>query len=366
MIVSASLVYLFTAGRSLEQQTAMVPTIVPHTPLAELVQARAAEPCSSKQRNFQAGIAFPQWGTTAYGESDAKWLTELPDIRTQTAACWVEIPVLFYQSSLNSTAVMQGPGTASLSSFDYGLHLAHALGLHIFVTPLLQVDGPQPWAGAIKFSSYVEEQQWFESYWQALKPYAETAAQAGVEQFALGTEIEWLQENAPRSLWDSLIAEIRGVFPGTLTYDMNWTTLQKPPSLWMRNAALKMIGVSAYLPLVDTPVRVDPKQIPDLWQHTVKHALDDFAVALGKPVFISEIGYRNSTDALYHSWEAASSESPDPQEQAAACGAVLENVIPDQHILGSFFWGWDDTGVFNLKGMPAVSVINSYYKSLQA
>src|SRR5258708_1660319 len=236
VIVSASLVYLFTAGRALIQpSTLATPTAkASYTPLAELLQARPLKACSSKQRNFQMGMAFPQWGPTGYSEQDAKWLTELPDMRTQTAACWVEMPVLFYQASLTSTTVTQGPNTPSLSSFTYGVHLAHSLGLHIFVTPLLGVGGSQPWAGAIRFSTYAQEQQWFESYWQAIKPYAVAAAQAGVEQFALGTEYEWLQANAPDSLWNGLIAELRSVFPGTLTYDMNWITQQSSRSITSR------------------------------------------------------------------------------------------------------------------------------------
>jgi hypothetical protein len=40
------------------------------------------------------------------------------------------------------------------------------------------------------------------------------------------------------------------------------------------------------------------------------------------------------------------------------------NIISDKHILGSFFWGGDDTGAFNLHGMQAASVIHSYYQAL--
>ena len=205
-----------------------------------------------------------------------------------------------------------------------------------------------------------------QSYWQAIKPYLVIAAQAHVEQFALGTEYEWLQENAPGTLWDGLIAEFRSIFAGTLTYDTNWDVIQNQPPSWMQNTNLKMIGVSAYLPILNAPQRVDPKQIFGLWQQTVKRTLDNFATALGRPIFLSEIGYRNSSDALYHSWESTSSAPPDPEEQAAACDAALANIIPDQHILGSFFWGWDDTGAFNLKGLQAATVIHSHYEALQA
>jgi len=228
------------------------------------------------------------------------------------------------------------------------------------------VNDPQAWSGAINFTSLQQEQQWFESYWQAIKPYAVMAAQDGVEQFALGTEYEWLQENAPDALWNGLIANLRSVFPGALTYDMNWSSLQKKPPSWMHNTELKMIGVSAYVSAADTPERVDPKQIFGLWKQTVKAALDNFAKALGEPILISEIGFRNSADTLYRSWEPTSSAPPDPEEQAAACDAALANIISDQHILGSFFWGWDDVQAFNLNGMQAATVIHSYYKSLQA
>src|SRR5260221_7228465 len=368
LIVSASLVFLFTAGKALLWPVAVVtPTPKPlYTPLAELSDSRSSKPCGSKQRDFQMGIAFPQWGPTAYGENDTKWLAELPDLQTQTAACWVEMPVLLYQASLTSTTVTQGPSTPSVSSFNYGVHLAHALGLHIFVTPLLQVNGAQPWTGAIQFTTYPQEQQWFESYWQAIKPYAVTAAQAGVEQFALGTEYEWLQENAPDSLWNGLIAELRSVFPGTLTYDMNWITQPSQLPSWMKNPLLKMIGFSEYIPLTDAPVPVDPRQLSGLWKEKVKSILDDLSIQLGKPMFISEIGYRNSTDALYQAYASTTTAPADPAEQAAACDAALANVIPDTHIAGIFFWGWDDTGAFNLKGLQAATVIHSYYKSLQA
>ena len=366
VMVSATLVYLFTSGYDLIQQPSGSVTLtanVPYTPIAEL---HPSQPCSAKQRYFQMGVAFPQWSPTGYGTADTKWLAELQDMRTQTGACWVEMPILFYQSSLTSTMVTQGPDTPSVSSLDYGVHFAHALGLHIFVTPLLQVSGAQPWSGNIEFSTREQDQQWFESYWQAIKPYAMTAAQAGVEQFAVGTEYEWLQEHAPNTLWNELIAELRSVFPGTLTYDMNWTSLQMPPRSWMHNPDLKMIGVSAYLSLIDTPEWVDLKHIFDLWKHTVKRALDNFALKLGESIFISEIGYRNSADALYRSWEPTSAAPPDPQEQAAACDAALANIIPDQHILGSFFWGWDDAEAFNLNGLQAAGVIHKYYESLQA
>ena len=81
---------------------------------------------------------------------------------------------------------------------------------------------------------------------------------------------------------------------------------------------------------------------------------------------LSEIGYPNSTDSLYHPWESHSTAPADQEEQAAAVGAALANIIPDQHVLGTFFWGWDNTGDFDLHSVQAATVILKYYQSLQA
>ena len=135
----------------------------------------------------------------------------------------------------------------------------------------------------------------------------------------------------------------------------------------MSNPQLAMIGVSEYISLVNDHIRVDPQQIPGLWKTLVKSALDSASINLSKPIIISEIGYRNTADTLYNSWSPYSTASPpDPTEQAAACNAALVNVIPDPHIAGIFFWGWDGVGGFKLSGQPAAKVLYNWYSSPQS
>jgi len=45
------------------------------------------------------------------------------------------------------------------------------------------------------------------------------------------------------------------------------------------------------------------------------------------------------------------------QVQAARYNAALANIIPDKHILGSFFWGWGNAEDFNLNDLQAATVI---------
>ncbi|GAC1382207.1 MAG: hypothetical protein NVSMB33_09400 [Ktedonobacteraceae bacterium] len=315
--------------------------------------------------DFEAGIVFPQWTADGYGPD---WQQQLPTMQAQSGARWTEMTVFFSQATTSSMQVTTNSSTPTVESFSDGIKAARALGYHVFVVPLMGVDTPAgQWAGTIQFSNYQDEAQWFDSYWQVFQPYVAAAAQAGADELAIGTELVWLQQAAPPALWNTLISRIHSVFPGTLTYDMNWSSLKQPLANWLSNPQLSRIGVSEYLPLVSDRIRVNPNQIFGMWKTIVKSALDNLAIHLNKPVIISEIGYRNSADTLYDSWSPSSTVSPpDPEEQAAACDAALANVIPDSHIAGVFFWGWDGVGGFKLSGQPAIHVLNKWYTSPQS
>ena len=337
----------------------------PTATLPPSASAQTSQLCSAKQRNFEMGVSFPQWSVDGYGGGDNEWLLGLSEMRRETGSCWVEMPLLMYQSSETSTNIVPGNSTPTIASFSYGIRLAHLEGLHVFVTSLLGTGGPSAWAANIKFSTVDQEQQWFQGYWQGFKPYLQAAAQAGAEQFSIGTEEQWLQINAPDSLWNGLIANMHSVFPGALTYDMNWSALPLPLPNWMHNPLLKTIGISAYLPQSPIQEHLSQKQISNLWKTKTLPELDTFAERLGKPIFLSEIGYRATADALYHTWSDTSSAPVDRKEQMMACSVALENLLPDKHIDGTFFWGWTSTNQFNLVGSQAAAAIRSYYQPFQ-
>lgn len=320
-----------------------------------------------KRPHFEAGVIFPQWSQTSYGPSDTEWLQGLSDIQVQTSARWIEMSILFSQASPTSTHITAGQSTPDIESFVAGIRAAHTHGYHIFVVPLIGVIGPGEWAANIRFSTDEQKAQWFDNFWQVFQPYVVAAQIAGADQVAIGTEEAWLEQFAPPVLWNTLIARVRHAFSGTITYDMNWASLSLPLPTWMSNADLNIIGVSEYIPLTDVPEHIDPKLLFSLWRDKVKIPLDNLAIRLGKPVVISEIGYRNSADALYQPWLSESITSPpDPTEQAAACNAALANVILDPHIAGIFFWGWNAVEAFQLSGNPAVTVLHKWYTSLHS
>jgi hypothetical protein len=316
-----------------------------------------------QQATFQMGMVFPRWGSKAYGTEDDWWTDGLIDLYRQTGSQWVEMTINFYQPSLTSTQIQAKPSlTPTPQTMAAGIRVARTLGYRVLVAPLLTVGGPEGWAGDINFVTIEQEQQWFDHYWKAIMPYVRAADQAGAEEFAIGTEYEWLQLQAPASLWNELIARFHQNFKGWLVYDMNWSSLYKGVSPWMGNPSLAALGVSVYIPLSDTSRRLDPASIAALWKSDVEQPLDGLSEAIKKPVLITEIGYRNSADALYAPWQQETKAPADPDEQAAAYDAALMNIHNDPHITGIFFWAWS-LPVFQPNGLPASDVLHKWYTS---
>jgi hypothetical protein len=91
-------------------------------------------------------------------------------------------------------------------------------------------------------------------------------------------------------------------------------------------------------------------------------------VEVGKPILVSEIGYRNSIYALFKPWlrdATAQAEQRDPIEQAAGYNAALSNVLSDKNIIGIFFWAWS-IDLFQPNYQLAAQVLHKWYTSPMA
>jgi hypothetical protein len=318
-------------------------------------------PRPQPQYGFQKGIVYPGWSSSSYGRSDHRWQESLQEIRQSTGAEWLEMPVLFSQTRPDSPEIGADQDTPTVEAFSAGVRSAHAAGFKVFFAPLLTVRQPGGWAALIQ-PAPERQQRWFDRYWQTLQPYLEAAEANGVEQVALATEMEWLQSNAPAALWHRLIARVRSIYSGNLTYDINWSTMEAAPD-WLRDPQLTFIGVSEYISLTATPTRLGGQTLITLWRDLIKSRLDRLALRLNKRIVLSEIGYRNSADALYQAWSPLSDAPADPEEQAEAYNAALTNIMSDPQIGGVFFWGWDNVARFSIKGQKAAAVLHQWYSA---
>lgn len=313
---------------------------------------------------FQTGVVFPRWGMDAYSQTDTNYPVGLRDIKEQTGARWIELTIDLYQPSYLTTQVIANHLAPTPQALEEGIRAAHEMGFHVFVVPLITV-GTFGWSGLIRYHDGQMTVQWFKNYWKALEPYVAAAADAGAEQFAIGTEMLYMESWAPPALWNTLIAQAHAVFPGTLTYDMNFAPPGSAIPSWFEDPDLTYIGISEYTSLMAVDGRLNPASAPVLWHADISTVLDAFAQRLGKPLILSEIGYSNSANTFYRPYRANPTSPPDPEEQAAGYTATLVNVLGDPWIQGVYFWAWS-LPPFAPNWLPAQHVLHQWYTSSAA
>ena len=357
LIVSSIVIeWLFLTGTPPSSE-ALAEAFLPAAPEAAVLYTRP---------NFQTGVIFPRWGGDAYTTGDRNYAIGLDEIQQQTGARWIELTVNLRQDTYDTTIVTADSLSTTPASLAEGIRAAHAHGYKVFIEPLLSIDQPAPngsrWAGAVTFPrGSANFTAWFESYWEALEPYFQAAQRTGAEQMAIGTELADLEGASP-NYWYWLIQQARNVYSGRLTYDMNFTSLSLPVREWMRTPSLSSIGVSLYTTLAGANERVPLASIPERWAAIVGTRLDTFAIALRKPLFISEVGYRNNSDAMFKPYLQTSDAPHDPKLQAALYDAALMFALSDHHITGIYFWAWS-LPPFSPNWLPAARVLKSWYHS---
>ncbi len=321
---------------------------------APTASATPADP--TVRQIFEQGVAYPKWGERAYGVNDSSWPYAVQSMRDQTNARWVEMLVSLDQSGYTSTSVYTGPDTLSPDGLYVGVLSARQAGLNVFIEPLLNVrDEPDNWSGNVTFATHAQAQLWFQSYWAAYQPYVKAAKEAGASQISIGAEYDKLEKHYP-DLWTWLAHQVKETFDGPVTYDANHSIMGQTAPAWMRDPALSYIGVSMYASLQQTPHELTEAQIERLWKTDVLPQLDALSAQVGKPVILTEIGYRNTSDTLHDPWNWHTNAPADPTLQGAAYRAALTMTAGDQHIAGLYFWAWA-TGQFTPAG-PAIQAMH--------
>ena len=285
-----------------------------------------------------------------------------------TGANWLSLIVFGYQDTIDSTTITYTTKrTDTDSDLAHVIKGAHQLGLRVMLKPHVDLlKDPAHWRGQIgqDFRSEAQWSLWFASYRDFIEHYAALAQRHGVEQFAVGTE---LSATAGREAdWRTVIASVRKIYDGPLTYAANHGGEEMEIRWW---DAVDYIGVDAYYRLAD---RDNPTagELEAAWRSRIA-SLDELASSWNKPILFTEIGYRSINGATRRpsDWQR---EAPlDLQEQADAYQAVFETVYNQPWFAGLFWWVWStdparggpaDDG-YSPYGKPAEAILRSWYAS---
>ncbi|MFI1967656.1 glycoside hydrolase family 113 [Streptomyces cinnamoneus] len=277
--------------------------------------------------NGMRGMTLPSWNTDDYGSPQAG--TYLRQIAA-TGARWVTFTPTWYQDRVTDSALRTTGETAGDDSLRHIIRLAHEAGLKTMLKPHVDL---------VKGGDRAEirprdPDAWFADYERFITHYARLAADTGVEQFAVGTELAGTSGEGGR--WSRTIAAVRERYKGPLTYAANYDEYRSVP-FWKD---LDVIGIDAYWPLADKAT-TDPARLRQAWQ-PIAETLAAFSARQHRKILFTEAGYvsqRGSTTAPY-SWTVSKRDGD--AEQAAAYDALLAAFDGKSWWEGVCWWMWDD------------------------
>ncbi len=312
---------------------------------------------------FQKGMCYAAWQKYRYL---SQYSDESLERLAQTGAEWVEIITTYYQDEYNSKRIFPTRKTPSDGSIAHVIKKAHSLGLKVMLKPHIDLidtsDGL--WRGDIGFQTEKDWQRWFAQYQKFIVHYAHLAEKTNVELFCIGTELCFASTKT--EFWQYyIIPSVRTAYSGKLIYAANWDEY-KSIGFW---DDLDYIGIDAYFPLAR---KKNPgyEEIKTSWSKWADE-IQEWHRYIGKPVILTEIGYRSSEYAATRPWEEGFGRKVDLELQALCYSAALSVFSNRDWCRGLYWWYWKSSpyaGGFNNRdftpqGKPAEIVLNYWYAS---
>lgn len=240
-------------------------------------------------------------------------------------------------------------------------------GIKIMVKPQIWV-----WRGEFTGDILMKTDEDWEmlenSYTDFALTYAKLAEETKAEVYCIGTELEEFVKNRP-AYWKELIAKIRAVYKGRLTYAANWDEYKRTP-FWKD---LDYIGVDAYFPLCEArdPSKEEMQEGWNKWKTT----LLEVSQQNERPVLFTEFGYRSMDFTAKKPWLVDSNQMDvNLEAQADALKVLFDEFWNEDWFAGGFVWKWfiqheqvggSEDNRFTPQNKPAETVIRKHYEAYQ-
>lgn len=319
---------------------------------------------ASLSPDVQAGMSvahnYQHRGQRGYGSSTSRaTLEELRDLGVR----WVSLTPFGFMRALDASEVHlihDRPEAENDGRMRREIEAAHARGLRVFLKPHVWIGGGA-WRGDVRPRDW---SAWFASYRTFILHYARMAESLDVELLAVGVELPCEGRREPQ--WRALIAEIRAVYHGELTYAANWDRVDAVP-FW---PALDYVGVQFY------PSLADELGAPEAeLERALARQLDALGALSGRvdrPVLLTEVGYKSIEGAEVHphEWpERHGAPTVSEAAQARAYRRLFGALAGRGYIRGVYLWKWftdpdtDEEGAdgFSPRGKRAEAVLRSAY-----
>lgn len=294
-------------------------------------------------------------------DPDHDYTQQLEEIR-DLGASHVAVVVTYFQQDVFATEIeADSRRTPSRATIVRTLRTAEQLGLDTMLFPYVQVDQklePDHWRGTLRPR---DRDAWFAAYQRWIQSMARIAARTGVEILSLGSEMSTMDLDTAR--WRQLIAAVRPLFLGRLTYSANWDHYEQV-EFW---DDLDVIGLTGYFELVPRDER-DPslEQLIEGWREWYVRLMR-WQSHHGRPLLMTEVGYRSNDGAAALPWRWGEEEHQvDLEEQRRLYEAYRRVWSDDERLAGVFFWNWWGEGGpschdYTPRGKPAEAVLRRWF-----
>ncbi|GAB3537958.1 hypothetical protein GCM10027403_23240 [Arthrobacter tecti] len=274
---------------------------------------------------------------------------------------WVAVSFAVLQDTAQSTEIpFKDEPTVTDEEVRWAIRAAKAEGYSVCLKPVVNcADGT--WRAFIGF--FDEDTpgeptwgQWFESYTRFMLHYARVAEEEGCEMLCIGCEM--VQSDKREHEWRALIAEVRSVYRGSITY--NCDKYQEGRVRWWD--AVDVISSSGYYPELEWDAQLD--------------RIEQVVEQEGKPFFFMEAGCPSRTGSAAKPNDWSLPGEPSESEQARWYRAMFDACSGREWVRGIMLWDWppnlypvtesnlnDDYCVF---GKEAAAVVGEYFAEMTA
>jgi hypothetical protein len=303
---------------------------------------------------FQTNAAVSDWygGATISSRwsgdfSSDSFKQSLQNLRA-TGANTVALLVQYYQQNADSSDIWAGGNTPSDADLVNAINYAHSLGMSVTLKVHLDIASGG-WRAYINPSN---RDAWFTSYGNVLRHLATIGQQNGVEMIIVGTEMVDVTVDQVNSTntqhWINLIASIRKIYSGKLTYGANasgggdeiYANEYAYIKFWPQ---LDYMGLSPYVTLDPNYDDYSPDLVSklkdgwDLWNtYHWQPAVNQF----GKQIIFTEIGYRSIDTSYQNPWDYNSDRAYNGNVQASIYESLFSYWSGKSTFKGVYFWDW--------------------------
>jgi hypothetical protein len=301
-------------------------------------------------------VSCQTWGVEWQTPEMAATLDELKSLGANSVA-------------IHPYAQIHNDGRVTFRKIDNHKHVtvpldwARERGMSVMLVPHIAYWGSRfSWRGEINFERAEEWERFFSDYEAWIVEMARVAEEHHATILCIGLEFTYAQKFEER--WRKIIAAVRKIYHGKLTYGANWGEYADV-KFW---DALDYIGVLAYFPLTKT---VDPSvaEISEGWEKRCVE-LETFSRRHGGKQFLfTEIGYNENARAAAEPWAFTTGGEHAMEIQKRCIDAALSLTGKHSFLAGMFWWKWfpdlpnDEKEDYCLQTPPIKALIAKHWRS---